>query len=92
MRRRARHESDELASCGTIPVVNDAPNNRLVSDNPAIDYVPLSPGAMAGEIIRIVDAQDQVERSREAAASATTLSWEDSGRTFVADFEEAMNA
>ena len=79
-------------SCGTIPVVNDAPNNRLVSDNPAIDYVPLSPGAMAGEIIRIVDAQDQVERSREAAASATTLSWEDSGRTFVADFEEAMNA
>ena len=82
----------ELASCGTIPVVNDAPNNRLVSDNPAIDYVPLSPGAMAGEIIRIVDAQDQVERSREAAASATTLSWEDSGRTFVADFEEAMNA
>ena len=34
---------------------------------PAIDYVPLSPGAMAEEIIRIVDAQDQVERSREAA-------------------------
>ena len=27
----------ELASCGTIPVVNDAPNNRLVSDNPCID-------------------------------------------------------
>ena len=82
----------ELASCGTIPVVNDAPNNRLVSDNPCIDYVPLSPGAMATEIIRLVDAPDQVERSREAAASATTLSWEDSGRQFVSDFEGAMNA
>ena len=82
----------ELASCGTIPVVNDAPNNRLVSDNPHIDYVPLSPGAMATEIIRIVDAQDQVARSRAAAESVKSLSWEDSGRTFVADFEEAMNA
>ena len=47
---------------------------------------------MATEIIRVVDAPDQVERSREAAASATTLSWEDSGRQFVSDFEGAMNA
>ena len=47
---------------------------------------------MATEIIRIVDAQDQVARSRAAAESVKSLSWEDSGRTFVADFEEAMNA
>ena len=82
----------ELLSCGTIPVVNDAPNNRLVADNPNIDYVPLSPGALAAELIRIVDADDQVEASRRAAASVESLSWADSGRRFVADFEEAMHA
>ena len=82
----------ELLSCGTIPVVNDAPNNRLVADNPNIDYVPLSPGALAAELIRIVDANDQVEASRRAAASVESLSWADSGRRFVADFEEAMHA
>ena len=47
---------------------------------------------MSEEIIRIVDAPDQVERSREAAASATTLSGEASGRQIVSDFEEAMYA
>ncbi|QQC44076.1 glycosyltransferase [Schaalia meyeri] len=81
----------ELLSCGTIPVVNDGPNNRLVADNPNIDYVPLSPGALATELIRIVDASDQVELSRRAAASVKSLSWEDSGRRFVSDFAEAMH-
>ncbi|MDC4232651.1 glycosyltransferase [Actinomyces sp. B33] len=81
----------ELLSCGTIPVVNDAPNNRLVSDNPNIAYTPLSPGALARQIVEILDDPDQLERSREAARSVHGLSWTDSGLQFVRAFEEAMH-
>ncbi|MDY6213813.1 MAG: glycosyltransferase [Schaalia hyovaginalis] len=80
----------ELLSCGTIPVVNDAPNNRLVSDNPNIAYTPLSAGALARRIIEILDDPEQVEHSRLAARSVGDLSWEDSGRQFIGAFEEAM--
>ncbi|WP_026459328.1 glycosyltransferase [Schaalia vaccimaxillae] len=80
----------ELLACGTIPVINDAPNNRLVSDNPNIAYTPLSPGALARSIIDVLDDPDQVERSRTAAQSVHNLSWQKSGHQFINAFEEAM--
>lgn len=81
----------ELLSCGTIPVVNDGPNNRLVSNNESIAYTPLSPGALARRIAEILDDPEQVAKSRAAAASVANLSWDDCGRQFVDAFEEAMN-
>lgn len=81
----------ELLACGTIPVVNDAPNNRLVSDNPSIAYTPLSPSALARRLIEIVDSPDQIEQSALAAESVRSSSWAESGRCFVEAFERTMH-
>jgi len=80
----------ELLACGTAAVVNDAPNNRMVSDNPYIDYVPPSPGAIAERLEKIVDAPDAVERSVERSQSVIGTSWTESGQQFVAALERAM--
>lgn len=82
----------ELLACGTIPVVNDAPNNRLVSDNPGIAYTPLSPSALARRLIDVVDSSDQVEKSVLAAESVTSTSWARSGQSFVEALERTMHA
>ncbi len=74
----------ELLSAGCIPVVNDAPNNRLVSDNPYISYTPPSPQAMADALSAIVEREEQIEYARKASKSAQALSWEDSGKKFEA--------
>lgn len=80
----------ELLSCGTIPVVNDASNNRMVSNNPYIAYAPPSPKALADRIIEILDDPNQVGRSREAAESMKGSNWADSGLAFITAFEESM--
>lgn len=80
----------ELLACGTIPVVNDAPNNRMVADNPNIAYTPLSPSALARRLVSVVEAEDQIERSRLAAASMKGSGWEHSGAAFVDAFERSM--
>lgn len=81
----------ELLACGTIPVVNDAPNNRLVSENPNISYTPLSPKALAQRILEVLDDEEQVDHSRSSAKSVRATSWDRSGEAFVRAFEEAMH-
>ena len=80
----------ELLACGTAAVVNDAPNNRMVSNNPFIDYVAPSPGAIADRLERILDAPDAIERSLARSQSVTGTNWTQSGDQFVAAFERAM--
>lgn len=80
----------ELMSSGVTPVVNDAPNNRLVSDNPFIEYVPASAGAIADRLVDVLDRTDAQERSLAMSRSLSELSWDDSGRQFVSAFERAM--
>lgn len=82
----------ELLAAGTIPVVNDAPNNRLVSTNPFIEYAPASPRALADRLVALVDRADIVEHSRAAAASLGDAGWQDSGREFLAAFEHFVRA
>jgi glycosyltransferase involved in cell wall biosynthesis len=72
----------ELLSAGCIPVVNDAPNNTLVSANPYISYTPSSPRAMADALCEVVERADQADYARKAAASVQSLSWDDSGAKF----------
>jgi glycosyltransferase involved in cell wall biosynthesis len=69
----------ELLSAGCIPVVNDAPNNRLVSNNPYISYAQPSPKALADALCEIVERDNQVEYARKASASVEKLSWDDAG-------------
>jgi hypothetical protein len=80
----------ELLSSGVTPVVNDAPNNRKVSDNPFIEYVPASPLAIAERLALVIDRPDGAERSVEMSRSVQNVNWADSGAQFVSAFERAM--
>lgn len=80
----------ELLSAGTIPVVNDAENNRLVSDNPFIAFTSPVPRAFADRIIEIVDRPDAADFAVRAAESVATASWEASGAQFLEAFERGV--
>jgi hypothetical protein len=80
----------ELMSSGVAPVVNDGPNNRMVSENPFIEYVPVSPQAIARRLVEVVDRADAPERAVAMSESVSKNDWKDSGDQFVAAFERAM--
>jgi glycosyltransferase involved in cell wall biosynthesis len=80
----------ELIAAGVIPVVNDAPNNTMVSSNPYIEYAPPTPRALADRLIAVVDRSDLLEHSRTAAASLGAAGWDESGREFVQAFESVL--
>jgi len=82
----------ELMSSGVAPVVNDGPNNRMVSDNPYIEYVPTSPAAIARRMSGVFDRPDAADRSIAMSESVARLDWSHSGAQFVASFERAMRA
>jgi hypothetical protein len=80
----------ELLAAGVIPVVNDGENNRLVSDNPFIEYTPPIPRALADRLISIVDRTDLAAHAAEAAASVGPADWAVSGQQFLAAFDRGM--
>lgn len=80
----------ELMASGVTPVVNDAPNNRLVFDNPFIEWVEASPAAIARRLVDIVARPDGPVRSREMSESIGDFSWDRSGRQFLTAFERVM--
>jgi glycosyltransferase involved in cell wall biosynthesis len=77
----------ELMLCGTIPVVNDGDNNRLVSNNPNIVYSGAAPAALAKAMIGTVDRKDLVKHATQASASVGTGGWSKS----LAEFEKVIN-
>jgi len=81
----------ELMAAGVVPVVNDGENTRGVLDSPYIRYAPLSPRAMARELVAALDAPDQAERSEAMAASVSTeAGWAEPGEQFAELFAAAM--
>ena len=80
----------ELLSCGAIPVVNDAENNRLVSNNSFIAYVPNSPASLADKLSEIVKMKDLPSYAKQAADSVQSNSWEASGKKFVSIVERKL--
>ncbi len=80
----------ELISSGVTPIVNDGPNNRMVSDNPYIEYVPASPLAIASKIAEVVDRHDAIERSIAMSRSVANVDWATSGDRFLSAFKGAM--
>lgn len=80
----------ELLAAGVIPVVNDGPNNRLVSDNPFIEYCPASPSALARRMADVLDRPDLGAHAAAAAASVEGTGWEGSGVQFVRALEEVV--
>lgn len=74
----------ELLAAGVKPVVNDAPNNRMVvADNPFIDFARASPTSLAAALTAAVDHADRPAWAREASESVATSSWERSGEQFL---------
>ena len=73
----------ELLACGVIPVVNDAPNNRLVCNNPFIAYADPSPLALAEKLSEIVSMDNLGEYAREASNSVPSNGWDGPGKKFV---------
>ncbi|MEJ1230361.1 MAG: glycosyltransferase family 1 protein [Galbitalea sp.] len=80
----------ELISSGVAPIVNDGPNNRLVSDNPFIEYVPASPKAIANRIVEVLDRPDAAARVVAMSRSVSNIDWADSGAQFIAAFDKVM--
>ena len=80
----------ELMSSGVTPVVNDGVNNRMVSDNPNIAYVPASPSAVARKLIEILDREDGIAQSVAMSNSVSDVNWDDSGSQFLVALERAM--
>lgn len=81
----------ELLACGTIPIVNDAPNNRLVSDNPYIAFADPSPEALADKLIEIVKKIDLPDYAKEAASSVEKSGWETAGKKFLKIIEKEIS-
>lgn len=80
----------ELLASGAVPVVNDAPNTRGVFDSEYIEFVPMSPEAIAERLIAVVDRPDAVIHSAKIAASVDGSGWSDPASTFVTDFEAEL--
>lgn len=69
----------EMLACGCIPVVNEAPQNRLVLQNPYVRYADLSPHALAEALHEIVTIKAFEELATQAMMSVASTSWETSG-------------
>lgn len=80
----------ELLAAGVVPVVNDAPNNRMVSDNPFIAFAPPTPRALATALVEAVDRADQ-DLAVRAAQSVADLSWERSGAQFTESVRRSLS-
>lgn len=80
----------ELLACGTIPVVNDAPNNRLVSDNPFIAYTESSPQALADALIETVKRTDLPSYAKKASASVAADGWDVAGERFLSVLDREL--
>jgi glycosyltransferase involved in cell wall biosynthesis len=82
----------EIMSSGVVPVVNDSPNTRGVFNSEFIEFVPMSPRAMAEKMIEIIERPDAIEHSKVIAQSVLETNWTDPGADFITKFEKAMTS
>lgn len=80
----------ELLSCGTIPVVNDAPNNRLVSDNKYINYTQPSPESLASALKHAVEKHNG-DYAQKISSSVADANWDTAGKAFLRALEDQLN-
>ncbi len=69
----------ELLAAGCIPVINDGPNNRLVSNNPHLVFTRPTPQALAAALAEVVDRPDLPAHALGASQSVEKLDWDASG-------------
>jgi glycosyltransferase involved in cell wall biosynthesis len=69
----------EMMASGCVPIVNDAPQNRMVLDHPGIHYAEPTPHALAAALVDVCAMPDFTARSAEAAATMHSRSWDEAG-------------
>jgi len=69
----------ELIASGVIPVVNDAPNNKLVSSNESIKYAAPNPRALSRAMVAAYSQNSTWESVQEITASLGQYTWENAG-------------
>ena len=69
----------EMLSAGCISVVNDAPHNRIVLNNPFVRYSQATPHALADTLSDVVGTKDFSALATAASASVSSISWETAG-------------
>jgi hypothetical protein len=69
----------EMLASGCIPIVNDAENNRMVLDNPYIQYAQPTPHALVGALEAAMCRPDFETLSIQGAGSVSSTSWETAG-------------
>jgi O-antigen biosynthesis protein len=69
----------ELLAAGCVPVVNDAPHNRALLDNPHVRWAQPSPRGLAEGLAAAVAANRAGGRAATMAASVAGASWTDAG-------------
>jgi hypothetical protein len=85
----------EMLAAGCIPVVNDAPHNRVVLDNDAVAYAHATPFELADALSALVE-RPLPERTAAAEAAAASVAgdatWEQAGAHIVDVVERAVSA
>lgn len=81
----------ELLSCGTIPIVNEGENNRMVSSNPYIEYAPASPDGLAAALSKVVTKKDLPDYAQKASQSVQGVDWQKAGGEFEKALKGALN-
>lgn len=69
----------EMLAAGCIPVVNDAPHNRVVLDNDYVRYSAASPHALARAMENLLNDAAYDRLAKAASASVAHLTWDDAG-------------
>jgi glycosyltransferase involved in cell wall biosynthesis len=80
----------ELLACGTIPIVNDGENNRLVSDNSYIAYAEASPVALADKLSEVVTKKRLPDYATKASGSVQHTGWQKSLESVAAVLEREL--
>jgi hypothetical protein len=81
----------ELLACGTIPVMNDGENNRLVSNSPYIVYTDSSPAELANKMSEVVKRKDLPAYAEKAAWSIKSNSWDKAKKVFLETVEKELH-
>ena len=81
----------EVMAAGVVPVVNRAENTTGVLENQDIQWVEMSPQAIARRMIEIIDNPNGIEHSIRIAQNVEKTEWKNPQSQFISIFEHVMN-
>lgn len=83
---------EEMALCGTVPIVNESARERLPIAHPGVVWAAPTPTDIADALCAVVDHPAPDERAREVARSHRPTPWSKSGKALVDAVEVAVRS